>query len=177
MSLVVSLWGAAANMVRAQQYVDPLDPSVEIAQPKGVPVFVETADGGSHKFNTELAITPEARARGLMFRDGIAQGDSMLFVYPRARRMSFWNKNVRMPIDIIFIRVTGKIANIVENVPPHTEESRKSLGRTIAVLELAAGEAARLGIKKGDLVRHPLLKNALESQLGAEFMIEQPEVK
>ncbi|NVJ96813.1 MAG: DUF192 domain-containing protein [Alphaproteobacteria bacterium] len=123
---------------------------------------VETADGTEHHFGVELALTPEARAQGLMFRRELGPNKGMLFVFPDADRRSFWMKNTYIPLDIIFIRRNGTIANIVESAEPETLTSRSSTGRASAVLEIPGGRAAELGIKAGDLVRHSLLGTAKE---------------
>ncbi len=121
-------------------------------------VRVESA-GGAHDFSVELALTPPAQARGLMFRKELAPDKGMLFVFPEADMRSFWMKNTLIPLDIIFIRENGKIINIVENAEPQTLTPRKSLAPAVAVLEIAGGRARALGIKPGDMVRHDFLGN------------------
>lgn len=118
---------------------------------------VETSDGATHHFSVELALTDQARARGLMFRTELAPDKGMLFVFPNSALRSFWMRNTLIPLDIIFIQQNGRIANIVANAEPKTDTPRQSKGRAVAVLELAGGRAAALGIGPGDLVRHPLL--------------------
>lgn len=120
---------------------------------------VETAKD-TYEFGVELALTDEARAKGLMFRRELAPDKGMLFIFQDVERRSFWMKNTYIPLDIIFIRKNGQIANIVENAEPETLTSRPSRGRVVAVLEIAGGRAAELGIKPGDVVRHVLLGNA-----------------
>ncbi|MFO7571136.1 MAG: DUF192 domain-containing protein [Gaiellaceae bacterium] len=58
-------------------------------------------------FRPELATTPDARAVGLMRRNR-APADGMLFVFPRDTRGSFWMKNTRVPLRIVFFDVDGK---------------------------------------------------------------------
>jgi len=82
----------------------------------------------------------------------------MLFVYRRAAPRSFWMKNTYIPLDIIFLRSDGRIANI-ERGEPRTTAPVRSRGRARAVLELKAGTAERLGIERGDRVRHEALGN------------------
>lgn len=123
---------------------------------------VETQDGQAHHFTVELALTDEARTRGLMFRRELAPDKGMLFVFPDSDRRSFWMRNTYIPLDIIFIRRNGRIANIVENAEPETLTPRESKGRASAVLEIPGGRAAELGIGPGDLVRHSLLGTAKE---------------
>jgi len=117
------------------------------------------SENGSHEFGVELALTPPAQARGLMFRGKLDPDKGMLFVFPSADMRSFWMKNTLIPLDIIFIRENGSIINIVENAEPQTLTPRRSLAPAVAVLEIAGGRARELGIKPGDVVRHDFLGN------------------
>lgn len=123
-------------------------------------VEVHTASGAVHQFQVELALDNASRQRGLMFRRELAPDRGMLFVFPDVQHRSFWMKNTFIPLDIIFIKKNGQIANIVANAEPETLKGRHSKGRAMAVLEIPGGRAAELGIAAGDTVRHPLLGNA-----------------
>jgi uncharacterized protein len=54
----------------------------------------------------ELALTPSARSRGLMFRRK-APADGMLFVFPEGTNGGFWMKNTLVPLTIVFFDSTG----------------------------------------------------------------------
>jgi len=111
---------------------------------------------GVHVFAVELAATPEARARGLMFRKELPEGRGMLFDFRPDQEVSMWMRNTYISLDMIFIRPDGRILRIVENTEPLSERIIPSQGRVRAVLEVAAGTARRLGIAPGDRVAHPL---------------------
>ncbi|GHF25324.1 hypothetical protein GCM10017044_20130 [Kordiimonas sediminis] len=121
------------------------------------PLVINKQDGSQVELLVELAKTPEETARGMMFRTELGDNQGMLFLFAESRRQRFWMKNTLIPLDIIFIRENGRIANIVANAEPETETPRESVGRAIAVLELAGGRAAALGLSKGDHVDHPLI--------------------
>jgi len=121
------------------------------------PLVVETREG-THRFMVQLADDPDERRKGLMFRESMPEDHGMLFDFPRAQRRSFWMKNTPLPLDIIFIRANGRIANI-ERGEPFTLDPVRSKGRARAVLELNAGTVERLGIKPGDQVRHAIFGN------------------
>lgn len=91
----------------------------------------------------------------MMFRTQMGPDEGMLFVFPQVRRASFWMRNTLIPLDMLFVRANGRIANIIENVAPETDTSRRSTGKVKAVFEIPGGRAAELGIKSGDLVVHP----------------------
>ncbi len=123
------------------------------------PLAIETADGTLHRFTVEIAATPEEQQIGLMFRKEMAPDHGMLFEFAMPRRARFWMKNTYLPLDLLFIRSNGRIANIAQGEPLRLD-GIESRGRVAAVLELNAGTAARLGIKAGDRVRHPFFGTA-----------------
>ena len=130
------------------------------AQPVTFPkdtVTIETVDGKTHKFNVELATTPQQVAQGLMFRRQMAADAGMLFLFERTDPATFWMKNTYIPLDMIFIGLDGRILNIAERTIPLTETPVHAAGPTRAVLELNGGTASRLGLKAGDRVRHSAL--------------------
>lgn len=112
---------------------------------------------GSHKFSVELAVTEAQHSQGLMFRRHLAPDAGMLFLYRQAQVARFWMKNTYVPLDMLFIAADGRIRSIAERTVPLSLETVSSDGVVIAVLELNAGTAARLGIRPGDRVIHPSL--------------------
>lgn len=119
--------------------------------PKTVPLEIR-ASGKVHKFRVEVARTSEEQARGLMFRDNIPAGTGMIFPFKPPRPASFWMKNCPVPQDWLFIRADGTIARLIENTIPYSLEPQGTSEPVAAVLEIAGGEAARLGISEDDKV-------------------------
>ncbi len=109
---------------------------------------------GRAKFTVEIADTPEANAKGLMFRRSLKTGHGMLFLYPSPQEITMWMRNTYIPLDMIFIRSDGRIHRIVAQTEPFSEEHINSDGDVTAVLEIGGGEAARLGIAEGDRLFH-----------------------
>ena len=116
-----------------------------------VPLTIRTAEGKAHQFIVEVARTPEQQAQGLMNREELAPDRGMIFPYEPPRDASFWMRNTLIPLDIIFVRPDGTIARIA-NAIPLDETPIPSLEPVGAVLELAGGRSAELGIKPGDKV-------------------------
>ena len=114
-----------------------------------------TGDGGSHRFQVELATDNAQREQGLMFRQSMAADAGMLFIYDRAQPVAMWMRNTYIPLDMLFIAADGHIVNIRQRAVPHSEENIASDGPVKAVLELNGGIVSRLGIKPGDLVKGP----------------------
>jgi uncharacterized protein len=66
----------------------------------------------------ELATTPAAQQRGLMFRKSLAEREGMVFVFETASAGAFWMQNCLIPLDIIWVDEAFTIASIAESVPP-----------------------------------------------------------
>jgi len=105
----------------------------------------------------ELARTPEQQVRGLSGRPGLKAGHGMLFVYDRPQAVGIWMKDMRFPLDIIWIRA-GRIVAIEKNAPPLAPDGPNRVYTAIAdlVLEVAAGLADRQKIRVGDSVQTTL---------------------
>jgi uncharacterized membrane protein (UPF0127 family) len=121
---------------------------------------IETADGTVHRFRAYLAETPEQQARGLMFVPALPADEGMLFAYDRPQHVSMWMKNTLIPLDMLFIRSDGTIANIAQRTVPGSLAAISSKGKVRAVLELNGGTAARLGIRPGERVRHAIFSGS-----------------
>ena len=124
----------------------------EAAADATVPLTIEMA-GTVHRFDVEVARTPEEQEQGLMFRTSLPAGGGMLFPFAKPRIASFWMKNTLIPLDMIFVRSDGSIDRIAENTIPESLEPVVSGGEVAAVLELAGGTAARLGLDESATVR------------------------
>lgn len=117
-----------------------------------VPLTISSS-GKSHGFTVEIARTSQQQAMGLMFRTQLAPDAGMIFPFDTAKPASFWMKNTVIPLDIIFVRTDGSIESIAANTVPYSLDPVSSNEPVAAVLELAGGRAAELGIKPGDIVR------------------------
>jgi uncharacterized protein len=101
----------------------------------------------------EVARTPAETQRGLMFRTEMAADAGMLFLFPRARQMTFWMHNTYLPLDMIFITSEMRVLGVVENATPQTDDARQVSGQSQFVLEVNAGFAREHAIGPGTLVR------------------------
>ncbi len=103
-------------------------------------------------FRVETAITPEQRAKGLMFRQSLDQDKGMLFVYPESGEYSFWMKDTYIPLDIIWIDEDQTIAYINENSQPCQGDCLNINPSVQAkyVLEINARMIDSVGLKVGD---------------------------
>ena len=125
-------------------------------------LLIEAASGGGagRAFEIEIATTDQEKALGLMFRTKLGDGEGMLFPYGQAQDVSMWMRNTYIPLDMVFIRADGTIHRIETSAEPLSERIISAGAPVVAVLELAGGAAARLGIKPGDRVKHALFDAA-----------------
>jgi uncharacterized membrane protein (UPF0127 family) len=119
------------------------------------PLTIVSANG-RHTLSVEVARTDAERAQGLMFRRSLAPDRGMLFDFERVEPVTMWMKNTYLPLDMLFIRQDGTIARIAQDTEPLSTRTIPSSEPVLAVLELNGGTAARLGIRPGDRVQHPL---------------------
>lgn len=68
----------------------------------------------------EVARTKDERTEGLMNRDSLPYNGGMLFIFDSEDRYSFWMKNTKIPLDIIWISADDKVVHIERNAQPCT---------------------------------------------------------
>ncbi|MBF0353332.1 MAG: DUF192 domain-containing protein [SAR324 cluster bacterium] len=117
----------------------------QIATPSGVRLDVELAD------------TEEKRHLGLGFRQGLSEGKGMLFIFEEKELHGFWMKNMRFPIDIIWLD-NHKIVHIESDVPSPVSAQDlpvyKPSRMANMVLEIGAGQARKLGLITGQSLKY-----------------------
>ncbi len=134
----------------------PTPPDVSMADPRAqqLPITAVTTLGGEEIF-LEVAATPQQQSLGLMYRDALPADRGMLFPLGRPRPVSFWMKNVPVPLDMVFV-YQGTIQAIAVDVPPCTAEPCPTYGPdgqlVDQVIELRAGRSIELGLSAGDAV-------------------------
>lgn len=107
---------------------------------------------GGQELLVELAVTTDQRSRGLMFRDELPAGQGMLLLFPDSGFRAIWMKNVRFPLDLVWLDRDHRVVHLERNVPPCPAEpcpDYYSLRKASAVLELNAGAAELLGLETG----------------------------
>jgi len=92
---------------------------------------------------------------GLMNRQTLAPDRGMIFPYEPAQPVAFWMKNTLIPLDMIFVRPDGTIGSIAADTVPLSLEPVPSGEPIAAVLEIAGGRSAELGLSAGDKVSWP----------------------
>jgi uncharacterized protein len=152
---VLAFLGLCASLVFLSP--SPAAPAVGKPRPQGILERLEIVTAsGTHEFSVEVMRSGPQRERGLMFRRFLPQDRGMLFDFATERPVTMWMKNTYLPLDMIFIGRAGKVVGLAENTEPLSEKIIPSGAPAYGVLEVNAGTAARIGLRIGDSVRHPL---------------------
>ncbi|MDP3759889.1 MAG: DUF192 domain-containing protein [Ramlibacter sp.] len=103
---------------------------------------------GLHRIDAQVALTPEQRTIGLMFRKDMPQHEGMLFVFEQPSVQCFWMKNTFLPLTAAFVADDGTVVNLVD-MKPHSTDSHCSAKPVRYVLEMNQGWFAKKGLKAG----------------------------
>jgi len=112
---------------------------------------------GMHQIDAQLALSPEQRQIGLMFRKEMPQHEGMIFVFEEPTKQCFWMKNTLLPLTAAFVADDGTIVNL-EDMKPQTENPHCSVKPVRYVLEMNKGWFAKKGIKAGSKLGGPLFQ-------------------
>jgi len=110
---------------------------------------------GRETFTLEIANTSATREHGLMERDSMPADHGMIFVFKKPDELSFWMKNTRIPLDILYLDEHGKVVSI-HQMKPYDRTGIPSDGLSKYAIELNVGRASQVGAKAGDVLEIPL---------------------
>ena len=102
----------------------------------------------------EIADTDFDTQTGLMYRDSMKDNQGMLFVFEDEQPRSFYMKNTRIPLDLIFINKNKKIVSFQKNAQPFDERSLPSNVPAKYVLEVNAGLVDSWGLIIRDSINY-----------------------
>src|SRR5690606_26454592 len=104
--ILAGVWFASAQIAGGSTYPDEI---------------VAHTSTGKHRFTVEWAVTPDERARGLMFRETMAGDHGMVFDFGSEQPLSFWMKNTPLSLDMVFIHEDGTVYRIAAGTEPYSE--------------------------------------------------------
>lgn len=109
------------------------------------------------ELKTDISQTPNERAIGLSKYDELQSNEVMLFIFQEPGFYSFWMRNMKFPIDIIWLNEDKQIVSIKENADPSEyPQSYSSEFKSLYVLETVAGFVQDNNIQQGDLLQWEL---------------------
>lgn len=118
------------------------------------PLMIRTVSGKQVFFTVEVADEKGEQRVGLMHRTALGDDVGMIFLYEEPRIIGMWMKNTLIPLDMVFMDSQGRVVNVHANAVPGSLDSIRSQRLSVAVLEIAGGRAAELGLGAGDTVFH-----------------------
>jgi uncharacterized protein len=110
---------------------------------------IETKNGPV-TLDVEVADTDSKREHGLMFRRSLPQTGGMIFLFNDEHTINMWMKNTYIPLDMVFIGDDWRIKHIAREAEPLSTDIIPSAHPASRVLEIAGGQAAKLGLAPGD---------------------------
>lgn len=146
---------ACRSDAHAESSINTADNSAQVLQ---------TADArlAGNSLKIWLARTHQEKAKGLMYVDSMADDQGMLFVYESPQIMSFWMKNTKIPLDLVFFTENLEINGWIKCMQPGYGRPERALEHYVSelpaqyALELNAGSIERLALKHGDRLEIPL---------------------
>ena len=121
-------------------------------------LYKSTKDSIIATLDIEVAKTEYEIQTGLMYRDSMKKNQGMLFVFSNISERSFYMKNTRFPLDLIFLDHNKTIVSFQENAKPFNETSLPSNALAQFVLEVNAGLAEEWLLEVGDKMDYFELK-------------------
>lgn len=102
----------------------------------------------------EIADDEYSTQTGLMYRTELETHHGMLFIFPNVQLRSFYMKNTKIPLDIIYIDESKTIVSFQKNAKPFDETSLPSEAPAKYVLEINAGLSDEWGLEVGDKISY-----------------------
>lgn len=129
----------------------PPAPSGTTPQTEAPSPWVVFPDGTTVR--VDLALTPLDQARGLMFVEDLPEDRGMLFLFDTDEVRSFWMKNCKIPLDLLWLDASFRVADISEELPPCPADPCPNFSPSVPirhVLEVNGGFCRRHGVHAGD---------------------------
>jgi uncharacterized membrane protein (UPF0127 family) len=105
----------------------------------------------------DIAATNDQRTKGLSVKDSLNENESMLFVFSTEREHSFWMKDMKFPIDIIWIDEDKEVVHVEHSLEPCIPDEfckpYKPDRDSLYVLETVAGFAEKYNVTDGTPVQ------------------------
>jgi len=115
-------------------------------------LFDSTTTSEKVVMDIEIADSDYETQTGLMYRDAMGEHQGMLFIFPNVAVHSFYMKNTKIPLDILFIDNQQKVVTISENTTPYDEAGISSEVPIQYVLEINAGLTKKWQLQVGDSI-------------------------
>lgn len=116
-----------------------------------------TTDSIIKTIDIEIADNEYETQTGLMYRTKLEANRGMLFIFPDVQMRSFYMKNTKIPLDIIYIDENQQIVSFQKNARPLDEASLPSTAPAKYVLEINGGLSDEWRLAVGDTISFEVL--------------------
>jgi uncharacterized membrane protein (UPF0127 family) len=105
-----------------------------------------------HRYAVSIMRTDDELERGLSGTDNLPAGQAMLFAFPRDDKWAMWMKDMKYPIDMVWLSSDKLVVYTVKNAQPSSYPTTQFSPPVNAryVIELPSGTIEQTGIKIGD---------------------------
>jgi uncharacterized protein len=108
----------------------------------------------------DISASNEQRTKGLSIKDSLAENEAMLFEFDNEGEHTFWMKNMKFPIDIIWINGNRTVVHVEHNLQPCNSEllcpTYKPSEDSLYVLETVGGFAEKHDVVQGTRIQFEL---------------------
>jgi uncharacterized protein len=126
------------------------------ASPAETPRWAVAVLPSGHEFSLEVAADDVTRQRGYMGREKVGSREGMIFVFDTDDLHSFWMKDCKVALDMVWMDVNGRVVWVAANRKPCPAAgdcpSIVPIAPARYVVEFAAGTVAAESLKPGDAV-------------------------
>lgn len=118
---------------------------------------------GNQVFRSDVASTNAAREKGLSGRQHLGSDEAMLFEFDSDKQWAIWMKDMKIPLDIIWLDSDHKVIHIEKNAKPDAKPYKEYTPSLPAryVLEIPSGQADKANISVGSTASFNVAKEGL----------------
>ena len=119
---------------------------------EGELAFVSSGKDTVTIVDIEIADNDQERTQGMMYRTSMSYDRAMLFIMEYEREQSFWMRNTKMSLDILYVNGNMEIVTIYKHTQPYSDSPIPSFKRAKYVVETSAGFCDKFGIVEGNFI-------------------------
>jgi uncharacterized protein len=116
--------------------------------------FISAAGDTLRSITIEIADNSQDRVQGLMYRSALDDTQGMLFIFDREEEQSFWMKNTRIPLDILYVNRSLEIVSLYRQTQPYSTSPIPSFKPALYVVEVRGGFCDQYGIAEGGRIAY-----------------------
>lgn len=156
--IIVAVGIALIYLIWYREDPKPVVTAPQVVEPEfveeGLLAFLESNGDTIRTISIEIADNVDERTRGLMYRSAMNDDQGMLFIFDDEEEQSFWMKNTKISLDILYVNRQLQIVTIYRHTQPYSESPIPSFEPAQYVVEVKAGFCDAFGVNEGDRVAY-----------------------